>query len=231
MWAVLATLAFALQTPSEGGAAPEPVTAAMAQANKARVATRPVYKSGPSPDIPEAVRATGAHGKVVVSGVIGADGRFTETKVAVSSRSSLLDAAALEQVSAMIFEPARDAEGVALSLPARTPLEFTNAKSEGKGGGVLRYGCSQFARDYDWWYATWPATEHDDFYYLVLGLSALSTASASGRFDVASFGKGYEGFEPRWKAAVEACRKAPQRLFIDVFKPEGDFLRRGAAGR
>lgn len=197
-----------------------------ARANRARIKVSPEFKSGPDPDVPEAARAAGEFGKVTVSGIIGTDGRFSETKVVVSSRSSLLDAAALAIANATVFEPAKDAAGVALTVPAQMPVEFSNAKTLGEGGGVLRYRCGQFARDYDWWFKTWPANKHDDFYFLVLGFSTLAKARApNGSIDLKKFGAVNNDFDSRWKAAVEACRAAPDRLFIDVFKPEGDLLK------
>jgi TonB family protein len=200
---------------------------AAARANRQRVKVNPEFKSGPDSTIPEGARAAGEFGKVVISGIIGTDGRFSETRVVASSRSPLLDSTALGIANATLFEPAKDANGAPLAVPAQMPIDFSNAHTPGKGGGVLRYGCTQFARDYDWWFKTWPAgSRHDDFYLLVLGLSTIvRSRSPNGSIDMQRFGSVNRDFEVRWKAAVEACRASPDRLFIDVFKPEGDFMR------
>lgn len=231
LYAIAALFLAAQQPAAPQGAPAESPAMTAARANRARLKTTAVFKSGPRAEIPEAALAAGEFGKVTVSGIIGADGRFSELKVVDSSRSERLDAAALAAAAASVFEPARDAAGEPIAILARMPFEFTNAKSAGKGGGVLRYRCDQFARDYDWWYRTWPADKHDDFYFLVLGFSTIAKSQgANGRLDYEKFGSVNKDFDARWRAAVEACRAKPDRLFIDVFKPEGDMLKRMAGG-
>lgn len=200
-----------------------------ARENQTRVKTRAAFKSGSIPEIPEAARAAGHFGKVRIVGIIGIDGRFSETTIATSSRSDILDTAALAAAQAAVFEPARDANGEPLAIRVVMPFEFSNAKSAGKGGGALRYKCDQFARDYDWWFKTWPADEKDDFYYLVLGLTTTAQLHA-GKLDASNVRATTEGFEARWKKAVKTCQAKPDKLFLDVFKPEGDMLRRLAGG-
>jgi TonB family protein len=194
-------------------------------------ATHPKFLSGPEADFPDAAKAAGEFGKVAVTGTIGTDGKMHDAKIAVSSKSPLLDASALTAANAAVFDPAHDAQGAAIAVPAKIPYEFSNAKSPGKGGGALRYKCDQFARDYDWWFKTWPAGAHDDFYLLVLGYSTLAQSrKADGSTDLSKFGSSNKDFEDRWKAAIEDCRKKPDSLFIDIFQPEGPFLRRLAGG-
>ena len=231
MYAVAAML-LAAQSPT----GPEPVSAdspamAAARGNVARVKTRVAFKSGPEAEFAEAARASGEFGKVTVVGIIGPDGRFSELSVAESSRSPQLDASALAAAAETVFEPARDEAGVPLAVRGRMPFEFTNAKSPGKGGGALRYKCDQFARDYDWWSKTWPGDKHDDFYLAVLGITTMARSRAKdGSIDYSKFGSANKDFDARWNATVETCRSKPDRMFIDVFKPEGDLLRRMAGG-
>jgi TonB family protein len=187
----------------------------------------PAFKSGPDAVFPDAAKAAGAHGKVIVRGIIGADGRFGELQVAVSSKSDLLGASAIAAASASVFEPAKDAAGAPIGVPATMPFEFENAKTPGKGGGVLRYRCGQFARDEDWWKANWPAEKYSEFYYLTLGLSSIAKSrGTNGAMDIKKFVEANKDFGVRWQAVVEACRATPDKLFIDVFKPEGDWMRR-----
>ncbi|WP_157216632.1 TonB family protein [Flavisphingomonas formosensis] len=213
------------------GAVAETAAMAAARANRAAMKAPPVFKSGPEAEFPEGAREAGEFGKAIVSGIVGADGRMTEASIALSTRSARLDAAALAAAQASLFDPARDAAGTAIAVPVRMPFEFSNAKGPGKGGGVLRYRCDQVVRDYDWWYATWPADAHDDFYLMTLGFSMIAKSrTAKGELDPSAMGKVNRDFDERWRAAVETCRKTPERLFIDVLKPEGELLRHLGGG-
>jgi TonB family protein len=216
--AALGTGAFGEETPA--AAPPQPSKA-----------SHPKFLSGPEAEFPDAAKAAGEFGKVAVSGTIGVDGKLHDAKVTLSSNSALLDASALTAANAAVFEPAHDAQGAAIAVPANIPYDFSNAKSPGKGGGALRYKCDQFVRDYDWWYKTWPADKHDDFYLMVLGYSSLAQSQhAGGGVDLSKFADSNEDFNSRWHKTVEECRKTPDKLFIDVIEPEGPFLRRLAGG-
>ncbi|WP_426020778.1 energy transducer TonB [Brevundimonas sp. DWR2-3-1b1] len=114
-----------------------------ALANKARATTAPSFIKQPDYIRPEAAKSAGEFGEVVLSGIIGEDGKFTEPKVKISSRSALIDAAALASVGAMLFEPAHDANGKALSIPANLPLEYSQVAFHGPGG-LAQYRCDQF---------------------------------------------------------------------------------------
>lgn len=213
------------------GAPAESPAWVIARQNLARVRTSPSFKSGPEPEFSDEAKAAGEIGTVMLRGVIGTDGRFTELSVLESSRSARLDNAAMVAAAATIFEPARDAAGEPISVVSKFPVEFSNARSPGKGGGVLRYRCDQFVRDYDWWAKTWPSNKHDEFYLMTLGVTTMALSMGmDGRIDYQKFGTVNQNFDQRWKAAAEACRSKPAKLFIDVFKPEGDMLRRLAGG-
>ena len=43
--------------------------------------------------------------------------------------------------------------------------------------------------------------------------------------DAHAFKAYIDGFETRWVAAIATCRQTPDKLMIDVFKPEGDWAR------
>jgi len=194
---------------------------AQARANKPLMKAGPKFVSGPSAHeaFPEAARAAGAHGKVLISGIIGADGKFLQPIVAIGSRSALLDAAALAAAQASVFEPARDAAGNAIAVPATVPFEFSGARSPGKGGGVLRYTCGQFARDQDWWAANWPETEHDELYTMTLGVMVIQ-----GGMNLETIQRATRDLKKHWPEAIEACRKKPDALLVDVL-PEGKAMR------
>lgn len=175
-------------------------------------------------EYPDAERAAGHHGKVVVSGMLGSDGRLVDPRVTVSSKADGLDAAALAAARATVFRVRTDTAGKPIPKAVTVPFAFDSYRSAGRGGGVLRYGCGQFARDQLWWRSVWPETQRGEFYHMMLGLRTIMEMQSGSL--AANFTKDMADFKKRWDAAIETCGKRPEALFIDVFKPEGDWARR-----
>jgi periplasmic protein TonB len=89
--------------------------------------TPPRYGFGsaanPIPRYPEAARANGWEGVVMLSVSVAADGRAESVSIGKSSGHSLLDAAAVDAVRRWRFEPARRA-GVPVAGTATVPIRF-----------------------------------------------------------------------------------------------------------
>ncbi|MDF7776246.1 energy transducer TonB [Sphingomonas sp. AOB5] len=234
MFTLVAASALAFAAPSfqdvpKATAQQEAPSPAMAEAiaNRTKVKTRPEFKDGPPAELPEASRAIGEHGAVEVTGIIGVDGRVSEAKVTKSSRSPTLDRLALESASASVYEPAKDAEGKPIAIPARIPFNFGNLRSPGKGGGILRYGCAQFVLDQDWWKATWGEKgEGDEFFHMSLGVAMLSRRGGLTGMTASELTSTVADFRKRFDDAIASCRKSPEKMVIDVFKPYGEVMRR-----
>jgi len=184
-----------------------------AQANRARMKVAPSFKREPAYVRPEDARSRGEFGTVVLSAIIGEDGRVREAGVKISSRSASIDAAALASVPTMLFEPARDADGNALDIVSTISLEYTQVDFHGPRS-LAQYRCDQFVHDYDWWYRTWPAGEEDRIFKTLRGIVVISESKFSA-----------SDFAAEWKAAIEACRGAPGALMLDMMKPHGKFIR------
>lgn len=189
-----------------------------AKANLPKVKVKPRLLGGMEADFPEAERQAGHFGLVVISGVLGIDGRLAFAKVARSSGAPVLDALALEAVKSASFEPARDADGAAIAIPISVPQEFYGYKTAGPGGGILRYSCREFAANMDWWRSVHPDAKWSDLelYNLMVGISVLGRGvnPATLKADLADF-------ERRWGVAIEKCRAKPDKRFIDMLQPEG----------
>src|SRR4030095_3888168 len=151
------------------------VSAAMAEAisNRSRARTAPSFINEPEYVRPEAARSAGEFGEVVLSGIVGEDGRLHEARIAVSSRSPAIDAVALASVPAILFEPARDDDGGPLSIPASLSLEYSHVGFHGPRG-LASYRCAQFVRDYDWWYRTRAADKQDRVFRTLRGYAAVA---------------------------------------------------------
>lgn len=196
---------------------------AAAEANRARIARRPSFVSGPEPDYPESERALGHHGEVVVRGLLGTDGRLRYTTIATSSRAPALDQAALEAVSQWVFQPAADAEGEAIPVMTAVPTGFYSYTSA-VGVGAALYTCRQFVLDMDWWIATFsdkPLSDHR-FYTMVLGLGVVSRLHLGAERAFAA--ESTQDFQRRWMATIEACRARPEARFAEMIHPEGDII-------
>jgi TonB family protein len=165
---------------------------------------------------PEAAALAGEYGTVMISGIVTEDGRFVEAAITGSSRSQLIDAAALEASARAKFEPARDSDRNPISFPIVYAVEFAAVDFRGERS-ILEYRCSQAVRDHDWWRATWPEGTYDRTYKTLAGYAALSELRGA-------FVESVQSFEDDWVAAIEACRDNPERKFIDQLKTYGVFI-------
>ncbi|MEQ1808696.1 MAG: TonB family protein [Terricaulis sp.] len=195
---------------------------AAAAANVALIATQGAYQNGAEPAYPDEERALGHHGRVEITGVLGADGRLRYAIVSRSSRAPALDAIGLASAIADQYTPALDAAGNAIPVTFTTSRSFYSFTSS-QGVGAAMYTCPQFVLDMDWFKATW--TEEDlrnhYFYLLVRGLGTVANLS-SGRGIGAI--ESNESYMARWNRAIETCRSHPNWRFAQAMRPEGDYI-------
>lgn len=180
-----------------------------AEANRPRMKTAPTLVDGPQAELPEAEKALGHHGPVIIQGVIGIDGRMHEARVKRASGAPTLDQLALAAANASTFTPAKDADGV--SLPVVNSMRYELAAYEFTGERlILHYKCDQFVRDMDWWKSVHPDTsvkEHE-LYQAELGLEVL-TSIRGARANHDALRQRIAAFEARWNAAIAFCRRNP----------------------
>jgi len=144
--------------------------------------------------------------------------------VTVSSRAAELDQAALDAAQATVFRVYRDGDGKLIDTAVKRPYAFSSYRSAGEGGGILRYYCGQFAADQTWWRTAWPE-EKSEIYHMMVGVGSMVHMSEFVA-DTKRLKAYMVDFDTRWDKAIETCRKKPDALFIDVFKPEGEYARR-----
>lgn len=206
---------------AEASAADE-AAAAEALSNLSRVKTRAKWISGGEVELPEAERLAGHHGKVLVTGVLGTDGRLRYAMLKAGSGSPVLDRIAVAASLSAVFEPAKDADGKPLSVPITIPFEFYAYKSAEPGGGLVRYSCKQFAVDMDWWRATFPDrkwSEHE-LYTMIVGIAVLAKGNLAAG-GAAGLKSTLADVEARWVQTIEKCRARPDKRFADIMQPEG----------
>ncbi len=196
--------------PAAPAAAESPAIVA-AKSNRVRVKTPPTPKSTKIDwyaDALASVRATGQHGRVMVEGIIGVDGAYTDVRVRTSSRGAALDALALKVAAALRFVPAKDATAKPIAIWALYPFEFDVL--EANVAKVATYRCDMAVRDWDWWRAAWPdlATQRYPNYDFFTGFELLGRTPPDRMAT----------FAARWGKAFEICRGAPTRLFEEVLR-------------
>ena len=177
---------------------------------------------------PDAERLAGHFGKVVVAGKVGRDGRLIEPVVKLSSRAPGLDAVALAAATASEFRPYKDGAGNFIAELVEAPFSFDSIHSPGKGGGILRYRCEQFALDESWWRSVWPEETKSELHSMFMGLRAIAVTQSLSTLDAKTLKSMISDFDARWTSAVETCRSRPDALMVDVLKPEGDWAKRMA---
>lgn len=208
------------------GAQPAPVAVVAdtpaiteAKANRPRVKTPPsVKESKIAWYLAElaAVRLTGQSGKVMVEGIIGVDGRYTDLRVRTSSRGAALDALALKTAGALQFVPAKDAAAKPIAIWALYPFDFDVLDADTRN--VATYRCDMAVRDWNWWRAAWPELPKQKFpnYNFFTGFELLAKNPADRT--PSDVGKRLSSFSVRWDKAFEICRSAPTRLFEEVLR-------------
>lgn len=205
-------VAAALQIGSTAVQAPEESPAiATAKANRASMKTAPSYTLEPDTVVPEDAKLQGEHGEVSVAGIIGVDGRFTETRVKSTSRSDRIDVAALRAAQEARFAPARGADGLPLPVYVSVTFNFDNAASL-DGKAFRSYRCAQFLRDQAWWKQAWPERPRDKFGNLLAGMLISSAGTQPEALQ-----RNAERFDAIWKATFDQCRNKPNASVVDTF--------------
>ena len=210
--ALLAAQPAAQAEVAEAPASTESAAWREAAANRTRIKTAPAFVDGPRAQLPDAERALGHHGSVVIQGIIGTDGKLIEARVKQTSHAPVLDQIALDAAQASTFTPARDADGTPLPIIISMPFDLFAYKSE-ESMGILEYSCEQFVRDMDWWRSVNPGKsfkEHE-LYRLESGMEFAAAIQRAGNNRKAQ-NKAGAGFEQRWDAAIAYCRKKPRTL-------------------
>jgi TonB family protein len=187
-----------------------------AEANRAKMTVAPSFVEGPRAELPESEKALGHHGSVVIQGIIGVDGKMSEARVKLASGANAVDEIALAAAIASTFLPAKDVNGTPLSVVVAMPFDLVAYKSA-EGMGILQYKCAQFVRDMDWWKSVNPdkTFKEHELYKMELGFEMLSLIrQARGNQELLR--QSIDGFEVRWSAAIEMCRKKPNILQRDA---------------
>lgn len=219
LWLLFGAALLAAQTEAQSASAEAPTTDSPAwieaKANRPKLKQAPALKDGPVVDLPEAERAAGHHGTVLIEGIVGIDGTMSEARIRQTSKAVELDRLALEAAQASTFIPAMDAQGNPLAVVVTMPFDLVGYKSR-EGMGINQYRCDQFIRDMDWWQSVNPDApfKNHELYQLHAGLQF--AAAVNRTHGIEDLQKVANGFETRWIKAIALCRKKPDMLQRDA---------------
>ncbi len=182
------------------------------------------YKKFIEPEFSNDARAQGHHGSVSVTGVIDSTGHLSHATIFETSRSPILDTAALKAATQSDYIVYKDKSGHSGFREVILPkYGFYNHFWKSNEHNALNYSCDQVLKDQRWWHATWPEKMPDPFKQWLMDLSWFNDHDDNGKSKPAQ--TSLASFEDRWQAASQLCETQPGSLFIDLFKPEGDTAR------
>ncbi|WP_284125745.1 energy transducer TonB [Parerythrobacter aestuarii] len=174
---------------------------------------------GGQPAMPEEAKALGHHGAVRIAGTIMPDGSIGNAEVSASSRSTILDAAALEAVKGWRYAAPFDLQGEPASYDVVFALDFGQGKDGGSYlSGIETYRCEAFIKEYDWWRSAFPEADPDDYDLrkMLIGAEFLVAISKSG--DTKGFKDRMERWNGKFAKTIEGCRKRPRKLFREEYR-------------
>jgi protein TonB len=167
-------------------------------------------KACPEPGYPAEARDAGHQGEVEVAGTLRTDGSLGDLSVTTSSKSPLLDQAALEAFGRWTFGPALD--GAGKPREARVSRRFAFAKDSVVG--LDQKTCAEFVTDVRWFEGNWPGRPRREMrlYTLSLGLITIIAMQKSTEGALALARNYPQAFD----RTVERCAAKPKAKFLET---------------
>lgn len=178
-----------------------------------RARTLPTMIGGSMLVYPQQAKADGHQGTAVIRTDISAEGTVTGVAIARSSKSALLDDAALEFVRTSQFSPALDQADRPMSLQVAIPVEYVKDSVS----NLAEKTCADFDIDMRWFLATYPDKKVGDMrlYLLSLGLFAQYDLISGTKTD---FGEYPRTFAKAFDVMIRHCREHPEDRYLIVLK-------------
>lgn len=161
---------------------------------------------------PDAARDAGHHGSVIVSITVAASGAVVDAAITTSSRSPLLDAAAIDAARRSTFRAGVGPQGEGIGGTKTLSYEFDDRIIDG-------YRCDQAVRDFDWWSRTWPET--DDAMKRRLWQQFWARTMLRTKYSDRATAKSRAMFDLAWSKALAACGTAPETPLATMLTQAG----------
>lgn len=193
-------------SPSDPAGAAATALSAASDASATTGATRLQAVYTPQPLYPPAARAAGHQGTVVIGVLVSAEGDLLQAHVQRSSRSALLDQAALDAVRQWRFRPATDPLGQAIESAGSVPFTFRKDSP----ASLPSKTCADLNVDLPRWRSLYPEAplQDADVYPLAqqLLIAPLRTAS--------QLQQALASFPQAFAEAIRDCQRQPRARFM-----------------
>lgn len=166
--------------------------------------------SEPPASYPAAAKAAGHQGVVKLRLSINTEGGVEDAQVIESSRSDLLDAAAVEQVKAWKLSPAIDAEDKPMAVKVVAPIKYVKDSI----ADLANKACSDLNVDVSWFRSVYPDKPVSDMNIYNLSLGLLAMAAGSGPKMLETSRK----FSKAFDKTVERCAEKPDEKYWENIK-------------
>lgn len=205
----LALMVIASQVP---GLAAEPV-AANAPASQAAVARRAMLLGPAERPYPPQARLEGHQGLVQLGLTIQENGQPTDIKLIQSSRSSVLDEAAMQAARTWRFLPTRDANGQTIATRVIQPVMYRKDSED----SLTSKKCSDLNTDLAWFKTAYAELPLSKMSVYDLSLNALLDESGptSGKAEAIK-----AEYQQAFERALARCAAQPDGLYWDALKSE-----------
>jgi TonB family protein len=164
----------------------------------------------PPLEYPAAAKAEGHQGTVKIRLSVNTEGMVEDAEVIESSRSSILDAAALEQVKAWKLSPALDADDKPVAVKVVAPIQY----AKDSGAELIDKTCMDLNTDVKWFRSVYPDKPISDMriYNLSLGVLAVGAGSVSNILETS------KKFRNAFEKTVERCAEKPDEKYWENIK-------------
>lgn len=161
---------------------------------------------------PEEARVAGHHGAVIVAVTVAPSGTITDVAVTTSSRSPLLDAAAIDAARRSTFKAGISPGGEPVSGTVTLRYDFDDRAFD-------TYRCDQAVRDFAWWSSAWP--DRDDVLKHRIGMQAWARALLKSGYSPRASEKASRIFEQGWGKALATCSATPTIMLSAALDQSG----------
>lgn len=166
--------------------------------------------SQPPESYPEAAKAAGHQGVVKLRLSINTEGRVDDAQLIESSKSSILDAAAMERVKAWKLSPAIDSDDKPMAVKVVAPIQYVKDSIV----DLADKACSDLNVDVSWFRSVYPDKPVSDMHIYNLSLGLLAVGAGSGPKILETSRK----FSKAFDKTVERCAEKPDEKYWENIK-------------
>lgn len=188
-----------------------PTASVSAEVRKVKVRTVSLRPS--SPEYPAELVAAGVQGTTEVLAKLGPDGKPVDVSVAQTSRSPLLDEAALTLVQGLSFKFKDDAVTAPLPMVV-VPVEFMRDSVS----TLAQKSCQDLNTDLQYFTTTFPEKKPEDLAVVKMATGILTIAAMSNKMTGDAFAAYAKSLKRAVPAALAECATHPTATFLEVLK-------------